>query len=153
MFCLRVSVVRKSSKWSSWYYVNQSSDHSLLYQRLRCVCRANTSDATTLQRPQIRTQLRHCPVNAITKTTTSSSSSSCPSVSTPSKPPPLKSRRDKPTSNRHNEVLADASVDTWSNHHHHLHQYCNCRNLGSLRICRRCPQIGLTRHQTRRTRH
>ena len=148
-------MVRKSSKWSSWQYVNQSSDHSLLYQRLRCVCRAHTSDASTLRRPQIRTQLRHYPVNTITS---SSSSSSCPSATTssigPPTPPQLKPRSNKPTAISHNEVLSDASVDRWTNHRHHLEQYCNCRDLGSLRVCRRCPSTtGFTKYHTRTRRY
>jgi len=126
------SVVRKSSKWSSWHYVNESSDHSLLYQRLRCVCQAHTADEATLQRPKIRTQLRHC------------TAGSCPSQSRPSIAPPVKAQPGKSTTRRsHNEVLSDASVDgwspPWSRHHHHHHQYCDCRDLGALRVCRRCP--------------
>ena len=127
------SVVRKSSKWSSWHYVNASSDDSLLYQRMRCVCQAHTSDETTLQRPKIRTQLRHC----------TTASSNCPSHSRPSTPPPVKTQPNKPITRRsHNEVLSDASVDSWTplwSRHHHHHQYCNCRDLGALRVCRRCP--------------
>ena len=157
---LCVSVVRKSSKWSSWHYVNQSSELTSLYQRLRCVCRAHTSDPTTLQRPQMRSQLRHCPLDTVT---TSASGCPAPSMSNNRPPitPPLKSRPSKRTPDSHNEVglLSDEAVDrrssTWSNHHHHrLHQYCNCRDLGSLRVCRRCSSTGgFTKYLTRVRRH
>jgi len=152
--CLLISVVRQSSKWSSWYYVNQTYDHSLLYQRLRCVCRASTTHATTLERPRMRTQQRHCPADTISSS--SSSSSNCPSSVASSNPrppipPPLKPQTNKPTYNSHNEVPSDGSADSWPPHwsrqhqHQHLHQYCNCRDLGALRVCRRCPSTGFTR--------
>lgn len=137
-----ISVVRKSSQWSSWYYVNQSSGRSL-YQRLRCVCRTHTTEAATLVRPRIRTQQRHCPLYTIL------SSRTCPSVASSNYRRSLKLQWIKPqasksTANRHNEVLSDGS----SHHHHHLRRYCNCRDLGALRVCRRCALSGFTRHQT-----
>jgi len=154
------AVVRKKSRWSPWYQVrNSSSPYEL---RLRCACRTRLADETDaiVCSPNILTETRQCATTdcvdvqqttPVVTSLTSARQPPCPKCQVDAKRgEELSNDVEKRNSFVDKEFLSDQSQSTGDSKYLGVGRailtgFCYCRDLGPLRVCRRCPFTGHSR--------
>jgi chondroitin sulfate proteoglycan 4 len=164
-------VRRKTSSWSTWHRFNTTDDGSYIEERQRCVCRARVHDDSLLRAPIMRAELRRCSpdgadcIRYLTSPPTTTIWPPAP-VTTPSSCPKCigesKSEHDRENSIFDKDVLSDGtyspmstsktSVDRGRHSTNYSAVFCDCRDLGPLRVCRRCSAGDYTRYILHRVR-
>jgi hypothetical protein len=146
--------------------VHNSSEDSSFEQRVRCACHTKHVDVTTVCSPRMIAQHRQCDNDRSNcfglKSTTdatftvSVASTVCPKCSADSKIRHQSQGNVDDSDYKQNnvidkDVMSDGSYQPTAsskqhapdNRHltgrHNLAGFCHCRDLGPLRVCRRCP--------------
>ena len=134
--------LKKTSKWTEWIQVNKSSEDSWSEQRYRCLCKACMGASSQLYSAHIKVSHRVCAMDHLGCQPSMNSSTYSQVHDT------YKKIADGITNKQNSiwetgvisAVRNKTNVSIKSNCSKVFSGFCNCRDLGLLRICRRCLQ-------------
>ena len=145
---------RRTSEWTPWIRTNVTRE-GFVEQRFRFVCRANVPDIRMLRVSNVKTDYRFCPDSGdqcvepgeqnVSSKLDSMLQQLCSKFRSAQKPTkaPEWPKRDKVRNKRPNEVSNKIPVLNDARRYPRTHRqvytgYCACRDLGVLRMCRKC---------------